>query len=456
MLSRNPQFSLHSWDRKSGFALLTARDRSETLVLSPLALMAFTFSDGPFTRGEASRALAAHASDDSHALRASLDRVLDAMVEHAVLVDEAKPARMVPVAAEVPPLHSVYLYITYRCNLRCYHCYQRPEYAAFTHADRRDELPAAVLVEGIRKALPLGVRSVKITGGEPFLRPDTDDLVEGLAALGLHLTMETNGTMIGPERARRLARCGVGVSVSIDGSTADQHDRLRGVHGAFDRTVKGIRHLLDSGAEVKVITAVSRRNLHDIERICATVRDLGVTQMKINPVNTLGVAGVSGIDDDLLSPVEVLNMYGELRALRLEERYGVSLFLEGPPAFFTLEEIARARCGSCPYLNILGVLSNGEISFCGIGYTEPSLRFGSLCDADLTSLWHKHEVLRAARLAIPASVGGICERCALLPRCRGSCRAIAYQQEHSFTSPHPWCQELADNGLFPEQYLLAD
>jgi SynChlorMet cassette radical SAM/SPASM protein ScmF len=305
----------------------------------------------------------------------------------------------------------------------------------------------------IDDALPLGLRSVKFTGGEPFLRSDLLELVARAAEKGLRISIESNGTGMTAEAAFSLARVSAQISISLDGCTRELHDRLRGRKGAFDAALAAIDHVVAAGGPLKVITAVSRRNLHDLEGIASLVATHGVRGWKLNPVNSLGDATETRARGDMLDPVAVHELFTKLRETRLAERHGLSLFLEGPPAFFSLRQIAEAGCGTCPFLNVMGLLADGRLSFCGIGYSEDGLVLGHIRTAKLADVWRNHPVLREARSTIPHGIGGICATCVFLGSCKGSCRAIAYQDKKSFAAAHPWCQFLSGAGTFPEHYV---
>lgn len=459
-LVRNDDYRLAHWDRDSGFGLVLGRPpHGATLILSPLSLMAFTFSDGPFGPDEF-RAFLRRFPETAPALEdGTAERSLAHLHARGLLraPGEAAPApEQVALDQEgTPPLRSLYVYGTDRCNHGCYHCYQPTRRQRGNEPRIEDGEPStARILALIDEAIPLGLRSVKFTGGEPFLRSDLVELVNGAAARGLRTSIESNGTGMTDEAARALARAGTQVSISLDGSEAELHDRLRGCRGAFRTALESVDRVVAAGGRVKVITAVSRRNADDLEAIAGRVASHGVRGWKLNPVNSLGDATERRAAEDMLGPLEIHALFTRLRRDRLGERHGLALFLEGPPALFSLREIAQAGCGTCPFLEVLGLLADGRLSFCGIGYSEPSLVLGHAGGAPLAELWRGHPVLRRARAAIPAALEGICRDCAFLGSCRGSCRAIAYQREKSFASAHPWCEALAAAGRFPSQYVV--
>ena len=92
-----------------------------------------------------------------------------------------------------------------------------------------------------------GVPVLLFSGGEPLLRKDLYDLADRARRLGLRTVISTNGTLIDQRAAERLAGIGLSyVGVSLDGMRAT-NDRFRGMEGAFDRAVSGIRHCMAAG-----------------------------------------------------------------------------------------------------------------------------------------------------------------------------------------------------------------
>ena len=134
---------------------------------------------------------------------------------------------MTATADPTPALTEIYLYLTGSCNLKCRHCWIAPSFG--TTAGKR--LPWCELKKIIEQAMPLGLRSIKLTGGEPFLHPEINRILYALREMKLSIRMETNGTLIGEEEARALRDAEVSFSISLDGPTAPLHDDLRGIAG---------------------------------------------------------------------------------------------------------------------------------------------------------------------------------------------------------------------------------
>jgi sulfatase maturation enzyme AslB (radical SAM superfamily) len=122
-----------------------------------------------------------------------------------------------------PPLNRLYLYLTDGCNLACRHCWISP--AHDPGGQRSTFLEPALIEQAIGEALPLGLESVKLTGGEPLLHPQFADIVGLVGQHGLGLSLETNGTLLSPPRGPGAGRRR-GLGLGQPGRRRADHPRL--------------------------------------------------------------------------------------------------------------------------------------------------------------------------------------------------------------------------------------
>ncbi len=307
----------------------------------------------------------------------------------------------------------------------------------------------------VENSLPLGLQHVKITGGEPLLRTDLIDIIRGIRKVGLSVSLETNGFLIDEMLADAIADQNVEVSISLDGGSVDVHDSLRGLPGSFERATRALKLLSERGCPPKVIMSVSRKNIEQVEKTMEVAVANGCSMFKLNPINALGLAQKLKNKNILLNARELIELYKEWRDLG--SKLGVHLFVDLPPSFASLMEIADGRMGLCPFTNILGVLPDGSISFCGIGNSCPELIFGKIDneDFDIQRFWRESSSLIQLRQCMSCELEGICGQCVFESSCKGSCRALAYGASKSLLSPHPWCQEAFDEDIFPYFYLKS-
>jgi 12,18-didecarboxysiroheme deacetylase len=158
-----------------------------------------------------------------------------------------------------------------RCNLRCIHCYSR------SHDLRYEgELTTAEARRFIDGLADFGVPVLLFSGGEPLLREDVLDLVQYTRNKGIRAVISTNGTLMTVGLARQLGDAGLSyVGVSLDG-LRDVNDRFRGVSGAFDDALRGIRACLQAGVKVGLRFTISRDNVSEIPGIFGVLEKEGI------------------------------------------------------------------------------------------------------------------------------------------------------------------------------------
>jgi SynChlorMet cassette radical SAM/SPASM protein ScmF len=347
----------------------------------------------------------------------------------------------------IPPLTEIYLYVTGACNLNCRHCWIDPEFGT-----PDQHLPWADLRTIVEQAQELGLRRIKITGGEPFVYPDMVDMLYALSEMELSIRMETNGTLIGEREARALREAQASFAISIDGPTAELHDDLRGVTGAFQRTLRGIEHVRQEGLSFQVIACLYRKNSEHMSEMIDLARDLGSHSLKINPITGDGRSEEMAVQGELLSLGEILEIQSSLTQQGSGEAFQVCF--DVPPAFKSLSEIRQHGSGTCGILNILGVLHNGHGGVCGIGEHVEELDFGDLLELGVRQVWEENEVLGKIRANVPHNLGGICGRCIFRNYCLGKCLAHTYYSTQDLFEGFPFCEQALAQGLFPTSRVV--
>ena len=132
--------------------------------------------------------------------------------------------------------------LNYSCNFSCEHCYSRFEKAA--------ELPADRVLEAGRRLAQAGVLFANFGGGEPLLRRDLLAVSKELTALGLSLSLNSNGWLLDESAATGLRDAGfVSVGLSLDSHRPEVHDRFRNRPGKFERVVAAAGHLVRAGVK---------------------------------------------------------------------------------------------------------------------------------------------------------------------------------------------------------------
>lgn len=151
---------------------------------------------------------------------------------------------------------------TRTCNLACRHCYSSSR--DHTYANELITTEAIEFVEDLGR---YGSPALLISGGEPLRRQDLFEVLEVATSSGLRCTLSSNGTLIGPDEAGAIRDAGViYVGVSLDG-IGEVHDRFRGMKGAFEATMRGIRNLKEVGQKVGLRLTLTNRTDSQLDEI---------------------------------------------------------------------------------------------------------------------------------------------------------------------------------------------
>lgn len=152
--------------------------------------------------------------------------------------------------------------MTRRCNLRCIHCYSSSQNIRYGN-----ELTPAEAKAMIRDLATFGSPVILFSGGEPLMHRGLPELARYAVDQGMRAVISTNGTLITRQNAAAFKEIGLSyVGVSLDGMKVT-HDHFRGVEGAFDTAMKGIRTCRNLGIKVGVRFTINRHNVEDVPAI---------------------------------------------------------------------------------------------------------------------------------------------------------------------------------------------
>ncbi len=350
--------------------------------------------------------------------------------------------------------------ITARCNLRCKYCYYFDNQAV-NYVD----LPKEEWLQFFGELGRCAVMDVNLAGGEPFIREDLAELLEGIVRNRMRFAILSNGSLISDEIASFIAstkRCNY-VQVSIDGSTPEVHDSCRG-KGSFIRAIQGIRTLQRNGVPVAVRVTIHHNNVHDLEDIAKLLlEDLKLDGFSTNSAGVFGTCHKNAVDVLLTTQDRMAAMR---TLLRLSEKYKGKIFASSGPLEdarrWNVMESARVQgrlpfC-NCGYLtacgcstNKIAVRSDGTMAVCSM---LPNIRLGRINQDSLQEIWQKSERLSQFRSRRSLSLNNFefCSECPYIPYCTGNCPGSAYNLTGEVNHPSPdACLRLflADGGEIP-------
>ena len=355
------------------------------------------------------------------------------------------------------PLRLLFWESTSRCNLACIHC-RRQDVA---EAAAAEDLSTREAVRLFNSAALLGKPVIVFSGGEPLTRSDWPELAAHVRGLQLPCAMATNGTLITPVVADRVAASAFHrVSISLDGADAETHDEFRCLAGSFQRAVEGVRLLRERRVPVQINATIAAHNLHQLEQLYALARGLDACALHLFLLVPVG-CGEHITESHQLSPHDYENVLEWVCQKQLELRRE---FLLPPDA----NSDARTACDSAhaasaafelrttcaPHyyrlaarhgllqgnrsrgclagIGVIFVSHKGEVFPCGYLPVD----CGNVRRTPLDKIWRDSTVLRELRDY--SLLQGKCGQCEFRTVC-GGCRARAYAQAHNYLAAEPFC-----------------
>jgi cyclic pyranopterin phosphate synthase len=289
------------------------------------------------------------------------------------------------------PLRDLRISITDRCNFRCTYCMPREIYGSGFHFLPHAELltfEEVTRLAGV--AVGLGVTKVRLTGGEPLLRRDVEDLVAMLAGLdGLRdLTLTTNGSLLA-SKAPRLAEAGLRrVTVSLDSLDDAVFARLNDVDFPVARVLDGIEAAERAGLRPIKINMVVRRGLNE-SSVLPMARFARERGYNLRFIEYMDVGHTNGWSlDEVVPATEILAVIdAELPVEPLDPRYPGEVarrwrYRDGSGEIGLISSVTQPFCGSCTRARLTaeGLLYTCLFGTRGVDMREP-LRKGADDDA---------------------------------------------------------------------------
>ena len=284
-----------------------------------------------------------------------------------------------------------------------------------------------------------------------MIHPKFREIASFLKHEGLRSDMETNGTCIDRDTARFMKdETNIYfISVSLDSIDPASHDRFRGVKGAFDSSVQGIRNLAEVGFRPQVIMSPHHGNISEIDQMVELATELGAASVKFNPVTNAGRGAKMHEDGESLDYDETMKLIRYVNG-PLQKKASISVMLGVPAALLTVDDLLHGRSrGLCNVRHIIGILGTGHMALCGIGRNMTELCYGDLRTDDLRETWINNPLLAKIRKGLDGDYPGICGDCIHAYRCRTGCLAMNYMDGGHLFSPSALCAEADRRDEFP-------
>lgn len=179
---------------------------------------------------------------------------------------------------------------TKRCNLYCKHCYRESDEKAAEN--ELTLLEGKKLIDAIQKTGKF--RIIILSGGEPLLRNDLEEIARYVKSRGMIPVLGTNGTLLTKERAKSLKEAGVAaVGISIDSVESSKHNAFRQTPDAYEGARQGIENAIEAGLRVQINPTITKDNVHEIEAIIEQAESWGASS--VHPFFSLKREGANAL-----------------------------------------------------------------------------------------------------------------------------------------------------------------
>ncbi len=217
-----------------------------------------------------------------------------------------------------PPVGAMVIWeLTRFCNLACLHCCTESS----PRLARDTDLSTEAIVRAIQEMQGAGVTEFFFSGGEPLSRSDFAEIVEAVDIGRAEAFVNTNGYWLDHALAERLATSALGrVTISLDGSTPEEHARVRLRRDSYFRALRAIDACNAAGIPVRVSHAIGSTNASGLEQFVEVVVQRGVKSIVMN---TIFAAGRATAHPELLLPRTRLAEI-EQRLVSLRDQYATA------------------------------------------------------------------------------------------------------------------------------------
>ena len=330
--------------------------------------------------------------------------------------------------------HVVAWNLTRRCNLACAHCY----IAAGPTESATGELPTRDCLRIVDEILAVNPSPMLIlSGGEPLLREDLEEIARAASSRGATVVVGTNGTGLTTARIKALKAAGVrGVAVSVDSLRPSYHDNFRHGRGSLEETQAAVGRLREERVDVVIQTTVTKGNRAELERLVQWAADEGAVAFNCYFLVATGRGETLGRGD--LSPDDYETVLADLARWQRDYRGQLMVRAKCAPHFMrhvhqidpespVLNYETRCPCGT----QYCRITPDGKLTPCP--YLPEAA--GDLNRMSFGEIWRTAPLFQQLRTG---SLGGKCGACEYRRLC-GGCRARAFALAGDVLAEDPSC-----------------
>lgn len=341
-------------------------------------------------------------------------------------------------SASVDPPLGMLAELTHRCPLQCPYC-SNP--IALLKA--KDELDTLTWTSVFSQAADLGVLQVHLSGGEPALRHDLEELVKALSGRGVYTNLITAGVTLTADRIRRLAGVGLDhVQISVQAVDPAISDKVAHYKDSLAKKLAAARWVRDAGLPLTLNAPTHRQNIGQTSALIELALDLGAERLEIAHVQYYGWAArnKAALLPDYDRVLEDATIVGEAK-----ERLKGVLNID----YVTPDHYAQfpKPCMGGWAKDVLNVTPEGKVLPCHAAESLP-MKFENVKDKPLAAIWYESEAFNRFR-----GFAWMKEPCRSCPRKEidfGGCRCQAFALTGDADATDPACS------LSPSHHLMSE
>lgn len=317
--------------------------------------------------------------------------------------------------------------IIFNCNLRCMHCASDVS----SNTSRGRPLSLGEIKEVVSDLAHLGCEQLILSGGEPLLRKDWEDICQAIVAEGIMLSLISNGMLIDAAMSKRIKDASVSlVALSIDGGK-ETHNRIRNHDESFERVNRAARNLVDQGIPTNFITTITTANINELRDIEDVIVDLGANRWLMQVGSPLG--RLNRHPELVIAPSDLPMIADFILEAKERDRVTISVgdnigyFSWHEPGLRSTEERGEVDffCGcSAGCLNI-GIESNGNVKGC-LSLQDDRFIEGNVREEPLSEIWRKKGNFAYNRDFKLSDLDDHCSECEYGELCRGGCTFMSF------------------------------
>lgn len=292
-------------------------------------------------------------------------------------------------------IHDLRISVTDRCNFRCVYCMPKEVFGrGYKFLAKKELLTFEEIERIVRIFASLGVRKIRLTGGEPLVRSELEGLIEKIASVGEieDISLTTNAALLTPKRARSLRDAGLArLNISLDALDDETFKAVNDVGISVQKVLDGITAAADADFKSVKVNMVVKRGMNEHSIVPMAKYFHGSGQI-LRFIEFMDVGNTNRWHDDaVITASEIVEMINaELPLQQIEPNYRGEVakrwrFADGGGEIGVISSVSQPFCGDCSRARLSAVGKLYTCLFAADGFNLMQLMRGGASDAEIDS-----------------------------------------------------------------------